>query len=219
MNVLLDVDGVLIRDPKILDRTRDNIARYVREKVPRAKDPIKLRDYLYRTYGHTGRGLRKTLGVSTHDFDTQLYDKTMLEQLTEYLTTDTFQEDAGVVRYLLNHGHYVSLFSNAPGIWTWPIACAIDLRLDTSSFAGYKPEPIAYTHLRNRNPVIFVDDVRNNLLPIQNNPNWIPVHYKGDPAIDRIMTIQGLGELPGLIERVYTLWDKDGRLSDRTCRG
>ena len=46
MNVLLDVDGVRIRDPKILERTQNNIARYVGFKVPRAKDPVKLRDYL-----------------------------------------------------------------------------------------------------------------------------------------------------------------------------
>jgi hypothetical protein len=219
MNVLLDVDGVLIRDPKIMERTRDNIARYVGFKVPRAKDPAKLRDYLYRTYGHTGRGLVKTLGVPTPDFDVQLYDKTMMEQLAEYLTTDTFQEDAQVVRDLLNQGHYVSLFSNAPGMWTWPIACAIDLRLDTAKFAGYKPQPVAYTHLRNGNPVVFVDDVRKNLLPIEHHPQWIPVHYKGGTAKGRIATIERLDELPGLIERTYASWDKDGRVSHRPRRG
>lgn len=218
MNVLLDVDGVLIRDSKILERTRDNIARYVGFRVPRAKDPVKLRDYLYRTYGHTGRGLTKTLGVPTPDFDIQLYDKTMMEDLAEYLTTDTFHQDAQVVRDLLNQGHYVSLFSNAPGMWTWPIACAIDLRLDTSKFAGYKPQPVAYTHLRNGNPVVFVDDVYKNLLPIQHHANWIPVHYKGEATKGRVMTIQGLDELPGLIERTYASWDKDGRVSNRTHR-
>jgi hypothetical protein len=66
---------------------------------------------------------------------------------------------------------------------------------------------------------VFVDDVRKNLLPIEHHPQWIPVHYKGGTAKGRIATIERLDELPGLIERTYASWDKDGRVSHRPRRG
>ena len=82
MNILLDVDGVLVRDDTILQRVRNNISRYVRMKVPRAKNPDRLRDHLYLRYGHTGRGLTQALGIPTPDFNPYIYDRETLDTLT-----------------------------------------------------------------------------------------------------------------------------------------
>jgi hypothetical protein len=177
MNVLLDVDGVLIRDPAITKLMHHNITRYVRMKVPRARDPEKMRTYFYKKYGHTARGITRALGIPTPDFNVQVYDKALMEMLADHLTSAQFQKDADVVRKLLNDGNTVTLFSNAPGMWTWPIACAIDLRVATAQFAGLKPQPVAYTSVRGPVPHVFVDDLYANLVPIKNNPDWFPVHF------------------------------------------
>lgn len=177
MNVFLDVDGVLIRDPAITQLMQHNITRYVSMKIPRARNPDKMRTYFYKKYGHTARGITKVFGIPTPDFNVQVYDKELMDLLADHLESAQFQRDADVVRKLLNDGNTVTLFSNAPGMWTWPISCAIDLRVTTARFAGLKPQPVAYTHARGTVPFVFVDDLYDNLAPIKNHPDWFPVHF------------------------------------------
>jgi len=208
MNFLLDVDGVLVRDTKILERMKSNISTYVRAKVPRAKNPDKLRDFLYRKYGHTGQGLVKEFGIPTPDFNIHVYDGQILNELAEHLMSEEFQRDSKTIRKLLNDGHTVTLFSNAPMMWTAPVAYAIDQRIRHASFSGFKPQPVAYTGIRtNRRPIIFVDDVRKNLLPVQKNHLWVPVHYS--PTIEdwTIPTIHTLDDLPCLVDYVRARFD------------
>lgn len=208
MNFLLDVDGVLIRDQKILERMKSNISQYVRAKVPRAKNPDKLRDFLYRKYGHTGRGLVKEFGIPTPDFNIHVYNGKILNQLAEYLMTEEFLRDGKTIRRLLNDGHTVTFFSNAPMMWTAQIAYAIDERISHASFAGFKPQPIAYTGIRtNRRPIIYVDDVRKNLLPVKNKEWWVPVHYSSTIEDWTIPTIHTLDDLPSLVAYAQNKFD------------
>lgn len=203
MNILLDVDGVLVRDDTILQRVRNNISRYVRMKVPRAKNPDRLRDHLYLRYGHTGRGLTQALGIPTPDFNPYIYDRETLDTLARYLTTPKFRSDAYVVRYLVNQGHNVSLFSNAPLMWTAPVANAIDPQVRVQSVVGFKPQPVAYTNIRtNRRPIIMVDDVYKNLKPIRYSQNWVPVHYSDQVKDWTIPTISSLDELMYIVKYV-----------------
>jgi hypothetical protein len=198
MNVLLDVDGVLIRDPAIIRLMQNNITRYVRMKVPKARNPEKMRTYFYKKYGHTARGITKTLGIPTPDFNVQVYDKALMDMLAEHLVSAQFQKDADVVRKLLNDGNTVTLFSNAPGMWTWPISCAIDLRVMTARFAGLKPQPVAYTHVRGPGPFVFVDDLYANLVPIKCHPDWFPVHFSEERS-----DILNITDLALLLPRNY----------------
>lgn len=204
MNLLLDVDGVLVRDKKILDITRRNISSYVRMKVPRAKNPDRLRDYLYRHYGHTGHGLTKVFGIPTPDFNAYVYDKDLMDSLVDLLWSDQFMTDATTLRLIMNKGHIVTLFSNAPPLWTLPIASAIDPRVRVGHFPGLKPNPIAYASLRtNRRTNIFVDDSLRNLKPVTNLPGWIPVHFSDEIKDWSYPTIQYLDQLLYVLDRAY----------------
>lgn len=198
MNVLLDVDGVLIRDPAISQLLQNNITRYVRMKIPKARNPEKMSTYFYRKYGHTGHGMTQALGIPTPDFNVQVYDKALMELLAEHLASAQFQKDADVIRKLLNDGNTVTLFSNAPGMWTWPISCAIDLRVTTARFAGLKPQPVAYTHVRGPGPFVFVDDLYANLAPIKSHPDWFPVHFSEERS-----DILNITDLALLLPRNY----------------
>lgn len=209
MNVLLDVDGVLIRDPAIIHHMQDNITQYVRLKVPRARNPEQMRTFFYKKYGHTARGITHALGIPTPDFNTFVYDRPLMARLADHLTSDQFQEDADVVRKLLNDGNNVTLFSNAPGIWTWPISCAIDLRVSTAKFAGLKPQPVAYTHVRGPGPFIFVDDLYDNLGPIKRCPPWIPIHFSDTPVASDVYRIETLAELLETLAHIKS--NDDGR--------
>jgi hypothetical protein len=213
MNILLDVDGVLIRDHAILDRVRRNITHYVKNKIPRVKNPERLRDHLYTRYGHTGRGMTQALSIPTPDFNSYVYDKALLNQLVDYLLTDEFHADAKIVRNLLNQGHKVTLFSNAPYLWTAPVANVIDKRVNVETMVGQKPQPVAYASVRtNRRPIIIVDDVLKNLKPISKSRNWIPVHYSASVDDWATPTISTLEDLPFLVKQVENMYN-NGRSS------
>lgn len=204
MNLLLDVDGVLIRDKKVLDITRRNISSYIRMKIPRAKNPDRLREYLYKHYGHTGYGMTKMFGIPTPDFDMYVYDKTLMESLVDVLCTEQFSADTRTLKSIMDRGHIVTLFSNAPPLWSLPIAEAIDPRVRVAHFPGLKPNPISYASLRtNRRTNIFVDDSLKNLKPVTNLPGWIPIHFS-DQILDwSYPTIQNLDQLLYVLDRAY----------------
>ena len=66
--LLLDVDGVLVRDRPLLDHVRYNVNAYVAKKLPNVKNPGRVNQILYSQYGHTGRGLfyRKSVRPGAH---------------------------------------------------------------------------------------------------------------------------------------------------------
>ena len=54
--LLLDIDGVVIRDKPLLDHVKNNCVAYVKEKLPKCKDPQETNRVLYLANGHTARG-------------------------------------------------------------------------------------------------------------------------------------------------------------------
>ena len=204
MNLLLDVDGVLVRDQKILDITRRNISSYVRMKIPRVKNPDRLREYLYKRYGHTGYGMTKMFGIPTPDFNSYVYDKDLMGSLVDLMCTEQFTTDAKTLRAIMDRGHIVTLFSNAPPLWTLPIAESIDQRVRVAHFPGLKPNPIAYASIRtNRRTNIFVDDSLKNLKPVTNLPGWVPIHFSDQIQDWSYPTIQYLDQLLYVLDMAY----------------
>ena len=176
--LLLDVDGVLIRDRPLLDHVRNNVNAYVAHKLPKVKNPALVNKILYTKYGHTGRGLFDAFRIDTSDFNQKVYDRRLMTHLWDVLTRTEFQREAQYIHDLTNDWD-VRLFSNAPLVWTGPVAEAISPAI-TIAQPGFslKPDPRAYIKFRSCSKKIFVDDSPKNLRTATYFYNWTPVHFE-----------------------------------------
>lgn len=182
-SLLLDIDGVIVRDRLLLAHVRDNCARYVESKIPGCRDPKRVNQVLYLTHGHTARGLAHSFNVDTSDFNSKVYDKRLLDHLGEVLSTQDFQEEAAEVHAFTKKGWNVTLFSNAPTVWCTQVARAIgdDLSIrcpgDDVMKWPLKPDATAYEDFSKVQTHVFVDDSLKNLGTARWLPNWHPIHF------------------------------------------
>ena len=174
--LLLDIDGVLIRDYVLLDHVKSNVVRYVSKKLPGMKRHQKINNLLYKAYGHTAIGLQEEFGLDTRDFDDYVYNRYLIAHLYDYIQTDEkFKRDAYVVRQLCDVTN-ITFFSNAPPNWTEPIREAIDLRI-TNTHENLKPKFESYLKFGFDDRIVFVDDKIENLIPTVMLSNWTPIQY------------------------------------------
>lgn len=196
--LLLDVDGVLVRDRLLLSHVRDNVAHYVRSKVPQSKNPQRLNAYLLKTYGHTALGLQKAFGIDASDFDARVYDRKLIDHLWSVLSGTEFQQDAEIIHDIAKRGKWkVQLFSNSPNVWTIPVALAISDHVGIHEHDYLKPNGLAYKDFSPSELYMFIDDQVKNLRPVKDFPNWRPIHFEPElnPSRPEFMTIGTMWEV------------------------
>ena len=182
-SLLLDIDGVLLRDKPLLDHVKRNCARYVKAKLPECKEPDRVNRLLYNTCGHTARGLQTLFEVDASDFNKAVYDVQLRTHLWEVLSSTEFQKEAANIHEFTNNGWNVTLFTNAPIEWAGQVAHAISDRVnvacpgDNLADALLKPEAAAYRNFPAHHTHIFVDDSIANLRTARWLPNWHPVYF------------------------------------------
>lgn len=193
--LLLDIDGVLIRDPVLLDHVKSNIIRYVYKKVPGHQNHYRLNNLLYKAHGHTAVGLKKEYGVDTRDFDAHVYTPRVLDHLDDFLDTREFQNDAEIVRNILSIGWDVELFSNAPIVWSEPVKYAIDPTRVKNNGVYEKPKIESYLKFDPSNRYVFVDDKMCNLLPTLFLDNWKQIHFTNERGSEFMTSVSSMEEL------------------------
>lgn len=182
-SLVLDIDGVLLRDRALLDHVRHNCERYVKAKLPECKEPARVNRLLYGTCGHTARGLQTLFGVDTSDFNKKVYDVPLRTRLWEVLSSTEFQEEAAEIHKFTQNGWRVTLFTNSPIEWAGQVAHAISDEIHVVcpesdlTTAVLKPEAAAYRNFAKHHTHIFVDDSIANLLTARWLPNWHPVYF------------------------------------------
>lgn len=175
--LLLDIDGVLIRDDILLNHVKSNVVRYVRKKLPAMKRPEKINNLLYKAYGHTAIGIQEEFGLDVSDFNDYVYNRYLIAHLYDYINHDEkFKKDAFMIKLLCQADKNVTFFSNAPLCWSEPIREAIDLRI-TNTEGNLKPKIESYLKFGFDEKIIFVDDKIENLLPTIMLGNWTPIQY------------------------------------------
>ena len=185
--LLLDIDGVLVRDRNLMKHLSTNCANYVRFKLPDCKDPVETSRLLYLGYGHTARGLERGFGIDTRDFNARVYDNSILDHLARVLATDEFQAEAAEIHSLTRHGWKLRLFTNAPWVWAHKVALAIgdDVNVRCSgnpSDSPLKPEPEAYMFSLSPDGFnVMVDDSLKNLATARFIPSWKCIHFTEEP--------------------------------------
>ena len=182
-SLLLDIDGVIVRDRELMQHVKKNCTAYVRSKIPTCSDPAKVNDVLHLSYGHTARGLSVGFNIDTHDFNEKVYDKKLMDHLCDVLSTFEFQEEAKYIHEWARNGWKVTLFTNAPAIWAGTVARAISDEVyirsgpDDVMSGPLKPEATAYANFSKTYTNIFVDDSLKNLATTRWMANWHPVHF------------------------------------------
>jgi FMN phosphatase YigB (HAD superfamily) len=200
-SLVLDIDGVLLRDKHLLEHVRHNCVQYVAKKIPGCKDPERVNRALLKSKGHTARGLHYHHGLDVSDFNREVYTVPLRSHLWEVLSGNEFQNEAKEIHGLTKKGWRITLFSNSPIEWTGQVAHAISDELfvvcpgsDVSKYP-LKPEMNAYMNFATHHTHIFVDDKLENLETARWLPNWHPVLFSDSEKSDWCPTISSLWEL------------------------
>lgn len=137
--VLLDVDGVLFRNPRALNAVKQRIVKFVQQRVqarvPRNVTPIEatfITEHTYQRYGHTLHGLRDIYGkdddLSLEAFNAFVYNESVVDMAVRTHTTD---HPAGVSSFMRRcdaFGIRVGILSNAPKQWCDRIIENLDIQ-------------------------------------------------------------------------------------------
>lgn len=210
-SLVLDIDGVLLRDRALLAHVKSNCVRYVAAKLPECKDPVKTNALLFATAGHTARGLQNSFGIDTSDFNEKVYDRPLLEHLAEVIYGSEFQAEAKEIHDVMTGQDWkLTLFTNSPIQWAGPVARAISDEVfvvcpgsDIVS-SPIKPEARAYTDFAKHHTHIYIDDSLANLTTARWLPNWHPVYFNEgphDPTVD-LPTIGSIWEVGLMVSSI-----------------
>jgi len=178
-NLILDVDGVVVRNRLLLSHVKHNASCYVQKKIPECEDRILVNKFLYNDYGHTALGLQKRFSVDTSDYNDFVYDKGVMSHLASVLESREFQIDAEYINDSILNGWDVTLFSNAPAKWVNTVANAISdrVKVKCQDVGTFKPSPEAYKDFDPSEDYYFIDDSLRNLEAVRNFENWHPFHF------------------------------------------
>ena len=177
-SLLLDIDGVIVRDKLLLSHVKENCVKYVESKLPEAKNPRDVNRVLHLSHGHTARGLNMVFKVDTSDFNEKVYDKSLMDHLAEVIYSTEFQEEAKEIHELTQNGWKVTLFTNSPIEWAGQVARAISDEVFVACPGPHmKPEIPMYTQFPVHHMHIYVDDSMKNLGTARWLPNWQCVYF------------------------------------------
>ena len=186
-SLLLDIDGVLVRDKLLMEHVKDNCVRYVAAKLPECKNPGVVNSVMYLAHGHTARGLSKSYQMDTSDFNEKVYDKRLMDHLYEVIYGTEFQQEAKEIHAFTERDWKVTLFTNSPIEWAGPVARAIgDNVLIDCAGSEFKPEASRYTQFPKHLTHIYVDDSLKNLGTARWLPNWHSVYFNEGPKEERL---------------------------------
>jgi len=197
--LLLDIDGVLVRDRALLGHVRDKCVRYVKNKLPYAKNPGQINDVMYLSHGHTATGLKTIYGINTDDFNSYVYDKNVMSHLTEVVYGSEFQREAKEIHSLIETGTSVTLFTNAPHVWAKTVARAMSDNICIANNEYMKPNEHAYVHFPVSNDYLFVDDNLKNLGAVRRMNNWQPLYY-GVDDVEWCPTVRSIHEVCQIVQ-------------------
>lgn len=201
--LLLGIDGVIMRNKKLLKNVKFNCTKFVQTHSKRPMglyEAYQKNHMLYKNYGHTHRGLNYT--VDKTYFNDQVYDKQIYNELNNYLDTSEFEEHINGFSEIYNickkNEIPIGIFSNAPFDWCNRIVYGIEIKQECFIDEIYsnehhamgtylKPDYEVYSSVEKdikdkygNSEIIMVDDSFINLKPIYNQLPWSPVLFKSE---------------------------------------
>lgn len=190
-SLLLDFDGVLINNVKMNRLIQHQATKFFSHhtKIPYDMS-FKLNNKFYKHYGHTVNFVKDLVpkDVNMLDFNEYVYSPEVLSCASDELTLydkHKFHEWEAIINAFKSYNYDVKIFSNAPLCWI--DICLSNLSVSSDVFddvicfdnvRSLKPAEQAYHDIyKNEERIIFVDDTKENLYCLLNQPTWIPILY------------------------------------------
>tara|TARA_Y100000996_G_C22477013_1_gene624594 strand:- start:140 stop:799 length:660 start_codon:yes stop_codon:yes gene_type:complete len=206
MNILLDFDGIILRNENISKIIEEKSIDFVHKKLNKPYSKSKrINKFLYRTYGHTANGVAKYTSEKPEDvvldYNNFVFDNINYQDISSYLT----KEDKKRIDMLSHRSeisdHKFGLFTNAPLSWCENLFYHLDEdlfnmidynKVFTSDEGVLKPNISVYKNIENNldNKIHFIDDSYINLLPVKDNKKWKTYLINSDTILDLIHIIE-----------------------------
>jgi len=188
-SVLLDFDGVLIKNKHISHLIETKSIEYIQKKYNKSmKESKSVNEYFYKTFGHTA------IGVNPQHYRNNIleYNEFVFKNI-DYQTIDSMMtlNDRLTLRKLKRYGHKrFGLFTNAPIDWCENICALAKVNLydfvdEEKSFTSddglIKPKRDIYQFVENtlsstNEKIHFIDDNIINLQCLTDNDKWQAHH-------------------------------------------
>lgn len=231
--LLLDVDGVLVRNKALTNSVKRRSIQHVAKSLKvSTKEAVEINKLLYSNYGHTAIGLEQMYGLKNamQFFNDSVYDRSLLDAMAHIVHNKKGSDESIRMKIVLwrcfQHKVPVFLFSNAPHAWCSQLLnsnmISNEILPDEYILSGDHPllsgrlkptkglydAALTFVRMAVRNDtaeLVFVDDSLVNLLPIMNKPgDWIPVRFDGQGPILHSPRIREIQRLDQLLPVLFT---------------
>lgn len=203
--LLLDFDGVVFTDRRMLSRVASRAVRFVHRKVNpgwSAADAARANEFLYKNYGHTWKGLTQIYPgqrqTSLREYNKYVYHDSVIKHARKYKACSA-SHDLQAIQHVQalckKHDVPIYIVSNAPLAWVKSLNDAMGIGLPTANLLTcdhevmdgcLKPDLAFYNkavlYIRDREGALYsdaefvvVDDSFYNLMPLVNIPGFAPV--------------------------------------------
>ena len=204
--VVLDVDGVLFRNKKILSHVSNKAVKYIQDNVPNFTEfhaAYYFNNMIYKSYGHTARGLSIIYNnpYEIRDFNEYIYNSSMIDELKSHLVKNVTEiknikkELVPLLNHCKENDISIYLLSNAPSEWCVEISDVLSLHIPftniiTSDWILFnhrlKPDRGLYNDVYNyiefkekeKVFIYYIDDSEINLHPLKYSNDWKPILFK-----------------------------------------
>lgn len=191
IKLLLDFDGVIIKNKKIIRYQYQRSAKFVQKHL---HVPISTADNLNRKYfpkyGHTVIMLNEhfQIPVTLEEYNDYVFPKQQIYRLDSLIDKKTFEHGNDFAKHFKSKDYQTSIFTNAHVNWVTTFADIFDLPIEEhniiwpQSLDLLKPMPKAYDNVsdffKEADRIIFVDDSEQNIEYPSRLQKWQTYHFK-----------------------------------------
>jgi hypothetical protein len=220
MHLLLDYDGVVLKNKHLTNYQYRRSARFVQKHTHMSMTMCeKLNKEFYPKYGHTLTMLNEMFkkNITLEEYNDFLYNKERLSRLVSVVDEETRHHAKSYEKALyLCHAMNINwhIFTNAHINWITYLSELIDMGGITEDKIIWpenkmhllKPNDKAYERIENmlpsQYPYIFADDSRVNIDAVRERDGWDAIHVSTDSPVEDVVD-----EITGLIKSYDTPCD------------
>jgi len=191
MHILLDFDGVILKNEKIERIINERSIQYVAKKTNTSYAQAKIHNSeMYKKLGHTALSLNNstTYHQEVCEYNSEVFHKLDFDSdIRPHITREDISHVQNVMQ-CFEGSNKPGLFTNTPLIWVYETLGIIGFDIEdvfnadsmfTSDDGFVKPKLDTYQNVNTRlkyRELVFIDDNEKNIVPSERFDNWIGIH-------------------------------------------
>lgn len=205
IRLLLDFDGVVIKNNQIIQYQYQRSAKFVQKHL---HVPISTADNLNRKYfpkyGHTVIMLNEhfKIPVTLEDYNEFVFPKKQIYRLDSLIDKQTFEYGNDFAQHFKSTNYQTYIFTNAHINWVTTFADIFDLPIGEhnviwpKSLELLKPLPKSYDiiseEFKEADRIVFVDDSQKNIEYPSHKHNWQTYHFQPNDTAETLAHIMNV---------------------------